>query len=414
MSTYKIIFLIPLISAFVISLISNWIFHGDWPFLPFPALVGVLLVAFQNETRVHKFLSKLAAGSLLFGFLSMFFISMRMYLLSRFVHDVNFPFWFWVEGDSLIMILVFAFIAFLGGLIGIVFRGFYSLYKPKTDKLILVIGPVVLTLVSLLVVKIKYGGTIASQLFGWPNSFLIRQTKDMVDGFLINKWIFNPGSLYHYLIENYLFYFLILFSVYLTARIVNKELERKINISLVLLLAIVFISSLLASSRPIEQSYIEREIVKAGYCEVDSDCVVAASKCPFGCHITVNKNEAERIRGLVNSFDSTCAYSCVELKDVICENNKCRAVWESPDDVKRKNAIAAVRTYAAQRAKINESEIDIIEVNKKDWPDACLGLPSEEEMCAAVITPGYEIITKAKEQRFIYRTNEDGSQVRAE
>lgn len=290
--------------------------------MPFAALVGVLLIAFQNETRVYKFLSKLAFGSLVFGFLSMFFISLRMYLLSRFVHDVNFPFWFWIEKDSLMMALVFAFIAFLGGLAGIVFKGFYSLYGDKIKISKLLIG---------------------------------------------------------------LFIFLLF-----------------------------LIISMLILSNPIKQAYIEREIVKAGYCEADSDCVVAANQCPFGCYITVNKNEVERIRGLVSSFNSTCVYSCVELKDVICENKKCRAVWETPDDIERKNAVAAARAYAAQEMQVSESEIDVIEINKKDWPDACLGLSSEDEICAAVITPGYEIIVEAKGERFAYRTDENGSQVRAE
>ena len=40
----------------------------------------------------------------------------------------------------------------------------------------------------------------------------------------------------------------------------------------------------------IKESNLKSAIEKANYCEVDSDCVDAGEKCPFGCYNYVNKN----------------------------------------------------------------------------------------------------------------------------
>lgn len=73
-----------------------------------------------------------------------------------------------------------------------------------------------------------------------------------------------------------------------------------------------------------EEDRIKEEIAKANYCEVVSDCQQAAvSVCPFGCYIHVNKSEVSRIEKLLNEYQSTCMYSCVEFKGVDCVSNVC-------------------------------------------------------------------------------------------
>lgn len=80
-------------------------------------------------------------------------------------------------------------------------------------------------------------------------------------------------------------------------------------------------------------------------------------------------------------------------------------------------AVALARTFAAQRVKVNENEdeVAIVSVVQKDWPNACLGMPGntpEDEFCAEMITPGYEVTLKAQGRKFIYRTNMEGTQIR--
>jgi hypothetical protein len=73
---------------------------------------------------------------------------------------------------------------------------------------------------------------------------------------------------------------------------------------------------------------IQREIDRAKYCEDAADCVDVGSKCPFGCSIVVNKVEAEFIRKLVQDYTTDCAYDCLALKEILCQEKKCKAVHE--------------------------------------------------------------------------------------
>ena len=102
----------------------------------------------------------------------------------------------------------------------------------------------------------------------------------------------------------------------------NKKIAAGI-IALILLLVIIVLLS-----PTINESKIKAEIAKANYCETDSDCVDAGSKCPFGCYAYVNKNEVSRISGLIQSFDSKCVYGCLACPTAICEDNKCKEICE--------------------------------------------------------------------------------------
>jgi len=110
-----------IVSAIVSVIASIWIFEIDWRFLPFPIFAGLAIVFVQKEKISYKFIDKLFVGSLFFGFLTLLLIYTRMYLLFS-----DFPFWpFYNPKEYLIFSLVFSFISFLGGLSGIVIKGFY-------------------------------------------------------------------------------------------------------------------------------------------------------------------------------------------------------------------------------------------------------------------------------------------------
>jgi hypothetical protein len=75
-------------------------------------------------------------------------------------------------------------------------------------------------------------------------------------------------------------------------------------------------------------------------------------------------------------------------------------------------AVDMARRALAERLGIPFDQISVVGQTPVDWPDACLGLPAEDEMCAMVIVPGYEISLQIEDQLFVFRTNEDGSQIR--
>jgi len=100
------------------------------------------------------------------------------------------------------------------------------------------------------------------------------------------------------------------------------------HLSLLSLVLLAACSS--ASGNPTSEEGIQRELVKANYCETASDCVDVGAKCPFGCYLYVNKDEASRIRPMVEGFQSTCQYACIAIKGVECVQNKCEVIPDAP------------------------------------------------------------------------------------
>jgi len=62
-----------------------------------------------------------------------------------------------------------------------------------------------------------------SILHGWPYPLLNHQIKDVVDNIPINEWIVNLGSLYHYLLFNYLFYLIMTVILYSFIKLLNRD-----------------------------------------------------------------------------------------------------------------------------------------------------------------------------------------------
>ena len=77
-----------------------------------------------------------------------------------------------------------------------------------------------------------------------------------------------------------------------------------------------------------KETALQEELEMANHCDTADDCVLLGSKCPFGCYIYANKDEAARLSGFVDKFQSNCEYSCIRCTDVKCENSKCVPICE--------------------------------------------------------------------------------------
>lgn len=75
-------------------------------------------------------------------------------------------------------------------------------------------------------------------------------------------------------------------------------------------------------------------------------------------------------------------------------------------------AVAAVRAHVAREMNAEESTVIVITAYKKEWGNSCLGLSAKDEMCAEIITPGYEVTVQVQNKQFVYRTNADGTTLR--
>ncbi|MGF1524308.1 MAG: hypothetical protein ACFBSF_18460 [Leptolyngbyaceae cyanobacterium] len=56
--------------------------------------------------------------------------------------------------------------------------------------------------------------------------------------------------------------------------------------------------------------------------------------------------------------------------------------------------------------------LQITSTEAADWPDACLGIPEPDMMCAQMITPGWAVAVTDGQQTWQYRTDLDATQVK--
>jgi hypothetical protein len=75
-------------------------------------------------------------------------------------------------------------------------------------------------------------------------------------------------------------------------------------------------------------------------------------------------------------------------------------------------AVQAAQTTLAQQLQVDAAAITVVKVEAMEWPDACLGAATAEEMCGQVITPGYLVTLAVDGTEYRYHTNENGSMVR--
>jgi hypothetical protein len=75
-------------------------------------------------------------------------------------------------------------------------------------------------------------------------------------------------------------------------------------------------------------------------------------------------------------------------------------------------AVLTGQQQLAQDLGVPVEQLEIVEIEQVEWPDACLGLAEAGEMCAQVITPGWRAIVSVDSQEYEIRTDETGDQMR--
>lgn len=71
----------------------------------------------------------------------------------------------------------------------------------------------------------------------------------------------------------------------------------------------------------------------------------------------------------------------------------------------------AVLQAASKQSGLPVSELRIVGAEQRSWPDGCLGLAPPDTFCTAVIVDGWLVTVETGQQRLVYRTNTDGSQI---
>ena len=78
-------------------------------------------------------------------------------------------------------------------------------------------------------------------------------------------------------------------------------------------------------------------------------------------------------------------------------------------DASQGGAAANMAGVLANQLGIDSSAVTVTSSEAVEWPNACLGVTLEDEMCAQVITPGYKIVLSANGNTYTYHTDQSGS-----
>lgn len=76
-------------------------------------------------------------------------------------------------------------------------------------------------------------------------------------------------------------------------------------------------------------------------------------------------------------------------------------------------AAVSARDTLAKELGVPADAINVQSAEPAQWPDSCLGAAAAGEMCAQVITPGFEVVLEHDGDQYVYHTNASGTSVRS-
>ncbi|MCP4169103.1 MAG: hypothetical protein GY759_24880 [Chloroflexi bacterium] len=139
---------------------------------------------------------------------------------------------------------------------------------------------------------------------------------------------------------------------------------------------------------------------------------------PFDENISINAEglPAGVYRVLVNgvgdqfelSVDNTLIEESVEPEPV--EEDIAASGYSEQEEI----VVKAAQTLLADGLGVEMESVEINSIEAADWPDACLGLAQEDELCLLQVTPGYKVEIAYGERVYVLRTDETGQVVRPE
>lgn len=74
--------------------------------------------------------------------------------------------------------------------------------------------------------------------------------------------------------------------------------------------------------------------------------------------------------------------------------------------------IEDLKSVVSSKTGIPSYEVLFVSSEAVEWSDACLGVPSSEEFCAQMITPGYRITLTTLTEEYVFHTDRAGREFR--
>jgi len=112
---------------------------------------------------------------------------------------------------------------------------------------------------------------------------------------------------------------------------------------------------------------------------------------------------------LIVAYDGTDGGTIVLLTGLLGDS---LTVEAPPVDEPYPPAVTAAIGALAEDLGLDPGMIDVVGFETVDWPDACLGLPAEHEICAAEVTPGWRVVLRARGWEYELHTDSLGSRIR--
>lgn len=69
----------------------------------------------------------------------------------------------------------------------------------------------------------------------------------------------------------------------------------------------------------------------------------------------------------------------------------------------KESAVETAKKDLAERLKVSEGDIEVVEIVETDFPDMSLGAPEDGEMSAQMIATGWKIFLRSGSENYEYR-----------
>ena len=69
------------------------------------------------------------------------------------------------------------------------------------------------------------------------------------------------------------------------------------------------------------------------------------------------------------------------------------------------SAVERAKQDLAGRLKVSQDEIEVVSVSGREFPDASLGAPVDDEMSAQMISDGWQVTLRASGETYDYRAD---------
>ena len=76
------------------------------------------------------------------------------------------------------------------------------------------------------------------------------------------------------------------------------------------------------------------------------------------------------------------------------------------------DAVEAAEARLSEELDVSVAEIEVISFEEVEWPDACLGYAEPGELCAQVLTPGWQIVLSVNGIQYEFHTDQTGDVMR--